>query len=130
MFAGDLTVQPVSLNESRYDRTTIFFHWMIAILVVTQFSIGRIIAWFSTHNQLVFDHNQKEVVRSVHITTGALLATLLIGRIIWRLTKGRRLPRDEGALGVLAKATHFSLYALLVAQISVGMTLAGVAGVH
>jgi cytochrome b561 len=50
-------------------------------------------------------------------------------RIIWRLTAGRCLPAaDVGALHLLAKATHYSLYLLLLAAIVLGITNAFVRG--
>ena len=55
---------------------------------------------------------------------GLLLAALLVGRLFWRVTGGRRLPlADAGALNVVAKGTHWVLYALLVAMVLAGMFL-------
>lgn len=60
----------------------------------------------------------------MHITFGVLLAVLRVGRIIWRLTGGRRLPlADKGVLNLVAKATHWGLYALLATMVLVGMFL-------
>ncbi len=62
--------------------------------------------------------------RSMHIAFGLLLAALLVARLAWRMTGGRRLPlADEGALNVVAKGTHWALYALLAAMVLAGMFL-------
>ncbi len=46
-----------------------------------------------------------------------------------RLTAGRRLPRADGpVLSVIAKATHWGLYALITAMVLVGMALAWTRG--
>ena len=109
-------------TNDRYDRRTIFFHWATALLVVAQF-VG---AWTID----LFPRGALRVdARSAHICTGALLAAILIARVIWRVTGGRRLPAaDKGALHVAAVATHWGLYALLLAMVSVGLLLAWVRG--
>ena len=84
---------------------------------ITQWLGAQTIDWFP-RGPLRVD------ARSVHITFGVLLAALLVGRIIWRLTGGRRLPlADKGVLNVVAKATHWGLYALLAGMVLAGMFL-------
>ncbi len=115
-------MQPVSQTALRYDTTTIVFHWITALLVVTQWLGAQTIDWFP-RGPLRVD------ARSVHITMGALLGVVLLARIIWRLTGGRRLPlADRGGLAVVAKLTHWGLYALIAAMIAVGVALAWVRG--
>ena len=111
-------MQPVSTGAKRYDPLTMFFHWAIVLLVVTQWLGAQTIDWFP-RGPLRVD------VRSVHITFGVLLTALLAGRIMWRLTGGRRLPlADDTALkNVVAKGTHWGLYALLGAMVLAGMFL-------
>ncbi len=110
-------MQPVSDDARRYDATTMFFHWATAILVVTLWLGAQTIDWFP-RGPLRVD------ARSVHITFGVLLAALLAARILWRLTGGRRLPlADKGVLNVVAKGTHWGLYALLAAMVLAGMFL-------
>ena len=93
------------------------FHWLTAVLVATQWLGAQVIDWFP-RGPLRVD------ARSVHITMGVLLAVLLVARIVWRLTGGRRLPlADRGALNVVAKGTHWVLYGLLVAMVTVGIAL-------
>ncbi len=110
-------MQPVSPTARSYDATTIFFHWATAVLVVTQWLGAQTIDWFP-RGPLRVD------ARSMHITFGVLLAALLLGRLFWRVTGGRRLPlADAGALNVVAKGTHWALYALLVSMVLAGMFL-------
>jgi cytochrome b561 len=114
-------MQPVSTEATRYDPATIAFHWTTAFLVVEQWLGAQTIDWF--HGALKVD------ARSVHISLGILLAVLLAARGIWRLSGGRRLPLATGsALGLLAKATHWGLYALIAAMLLVGMFLAWTRG--
>lgn len=109
-------MQPV-VDSPHYDKTTIFLHWTTAILVVIQWLGAQTIDFFPK-GPLRVD------ARSVHITLGLLIAAILIARIVWRLTKGRRLPlADAGALALVSKAVHWGLYALLAAMVIVGAAL-------
>lgn len=117
-------MQPVSPHTSQYDRATIAFHWATAILVAFQWLGAQTIDWFP-RGALRVD------ARSVHITVGVLLAVILIARLVWRSTGGRRLlPADRGVLNLAAKASHWSLYVLLLAMVSVGVFLTWTRGDH
>ena len=106
----------------RYDALSIFFHWATAALVVVQFAGAWTIDFFPS-GPLRVD------ARSFHITVGAVLAALLVARLAWRATRGRRLPlADKGILNVVAKGTHWGLYGLLLAMVFVGVFLAWVRG--
>lgn len=107
---------------STYDRRTVVLHWLTALLVVSLWSVGQTIDWFPKGPF-------RTSVRSAHILGGTLLSLVLVYRIWWRSTGGRRLPKaDRGALGVLATATHGALYVLLVSTVLLGMTNAWVRG--
>ncbi len=110
-------MQPVTPTATRYDTGTMFFHWATALLVVSQ--------WLGAQAIDLFPRGPLRVdARSVHITFGVLLAALLLARVLWRATRGRRLPlADKGALNVVAKGTHWGLYALLAAMVLAGMFL-------
>lgn len=115
-------MQPVNPRADRYDAVTIAFHWATAVLVVAQWIGAQVIDVFPAGSPRVD-------ARSVHITGGLLLAVLLLMRLAWRTTRGRRLPlADTGALNLLAKGTHWGLYALLVMMVLVGMFLVWVRG--
>jgi len=107
-------MQPVDTAAQRYDAGTMFFHWATALLIVTQWLGAQTIDWFP-RGALRVD------ARSVHIVAGVLLTALLVARIVWRLTQGRRLPlADKGPVNILAKATHWGLYLLLLAMLVLG----------
>ncbi len=105
-----------------YDRPTIWFHWMIAVLVLLQWGLAQIIDLFPQGLPRI-------EARSVHISVGLLIAVLLAARIFWRATKGRVLPpANKGALQTLTKSVHAVLYALLIAMVLVGIFLVYVRG--
>lgn len=110
-------MQPVSPDAIRYDKTTMLLHWATAVLVVLQWTGAQVIDWFPSGNLRVD-------ARSVHITAGVALALILAYRVIWRATQGRRLKlADVGLLNVVAKLTHWTLYALLAAIVLAGLFL-------
>ena len=110
-------MQPFTPTARRYDGATMVFHWATAALVVMQWLGAQAIDWFP-RGPLRVD------ARSMHIVLGVLLALLLVGRIAWRLTSGRRLPlADRGALNIVAKGTHLGLYGLLLAMVLAGLFL-------
>jgi cytochrome b561 len=110
-------MQPIDSIATRYDNKTIIFHWVVAILVATQWLGAQVIDLFPK-GPLRVD------ARSLHITCGVLLAVILIGRVVWRLTAGRRLPPvGEGIIPLIAKLTHWALYVLLAAMLVVGLFL-------
>jgi len=107
---------------SHYDRTTIGLHWATAILVVVLWIMGQTADWVP-RGSMRLDY------WSIHVVLGFVLALLLIGRIVWRGSGGRRLPpTDAGILHFLAEATHILLYLLLVIVVGLGVINAFVRG--
>lgn len=98
-----------------YDRPSIVLHWLTAGLVVVLWTLGQTIDFFPKGAP-------KIDARSVHITLGATLALVLLVRILWRISAGRRLPlANSGWLGVTAKLVHYGLYLLVAATVVLGI---------
>jgi cytochrome b561 len=109
-------------DSAHYDRTTIMLHWTTAILVAVLWIIGQTADWFP-------DGPFNTDYWSVHVVLGFVLAIVIAYRILWRGFRGRRLPAaDTGALNVLAKATHYGLYLLLLVVVALGIVNAFVRG--
>jgi cytochrome b561 len=105
-----------------YDRATIAMHWVTAALVVVLWIIGQTADWIP-------DGPLNTGVWSVHVVVGFLFAALIVLRIAWRIYGGRQLPNaDQGILLVLAKLTHYLLYALLITVVVLGVVNAFVRG--
>lgn len=98
-----------------YDGPSIVLHWLTVGLVVILWTLGQTIDFFPKGGP-------KIDARSVHITLGATLALVLLVRILWRVTAGRRLPlANAGWLGGTAKAVHYGLYLLVAATVVLGI---------
>ncbi len=105
-----------------YDRTTIALHWATAGLVAMLWVSGQTADWIP-------DGLVNTSYWSVHVVGGFALAIVFGWRLAWRGTSGRRLPAaDAGAVHVLAKATHYFLYGLLLTVVALGITNAFVRG--
>jgi cytochrome b561 len=100
-----------------YDRPTIVFHWLTATLVLLLFGSAWI--WNNTPR----DWHWHAPLEALHVSFGILFAAVLIGRIGWRLWRGRRLAADDGVVGWMAKTVHFVLYLLLGLQAALGFGL-------
>jgi cytochrome b561 len=108
---------------ARYDFATIALHWLTAALVVLLWCIGQGVGFLPHRSPL------RATAWSLHILLGVTLAMVLLARIAWRSGPGARLPAaGSGWLGRLATATHYGLYALLVATVVLGVINAWVRG--
>jgi cytochrome b561 len=110
------------LSGQHYDATTIWLHWITVALVLILWGIGQ-----------TADLLPKGPVRSgawsVHVLLGFATALVLVARIVWRAEYGATLPpADKGALYVVAKATRYALYALLVVVVVAGILNASYRG--
>lgn len=110
---ADATAAQTDQTASRYDRTTITLHWLTAGLVVTLFLLAE--GWGFVPRDI------RKAGQSLHISLGILLAAVLVARLAWRGSAGRRLPpANTGLLHLAAKAAHHVLYLLLAAQVTLG----------
>ncbi|MFJ2682956.1 cytochrome b [Pseudomonas sp. NPDC087342] len=102
-------------SPTRYDRLTMSLHWLTAALVIFMFASAQI--W----EQLAKGTPLRKGLQSVHISCGILLAVIVIGRLLWRMSRGRRLPpANQGVMNIAAKTAHLALYLLLLSQIVLG----------
>lgn len=110
-----IVAEPAVTRGLRYDPTTIALHWVTAALVVLLWVIGQTVD-FPPTPALRIDY------RSLHIVLGATLGIVLLVRLAWRLAR-RDLPPpiDQGLLLVIARVTHWGLYALLLLTIGLGI---------
>ncbi len=97
-------------------------HWVTALLVVAQWCVAQMIDWAPRGAPRV-------PMRSLHLSLGVIIAVVIVARLIWRATRGRHLPPANALLlHLLAKATHWVMYALIVALVVLGLALWWVRG--
>ncbi len=98
-----------------YDKVTIRLHWATAALVSILWVMGRTIG-FMPRGPLRLD------MWTVHILFGVALAGVLVARMIWRATRGRKLPSsNHGVFELLGRTIHWLLYLLLAAVVVLGV---------
>ncbi|MHB8815144.1 MAG: cytochrome b [Steroidobacteraceae bacterium] len=114
--AEPVVMQPSAVEPAvSYDSVSIALHWLTAGLVVILWTLGQTIDFFAKGAP-------KIDARSVHITLGATLGIVLIVRVLWRASAGRRLPlANSGWLGVTAKVVHYGLYLLVGVTVVLGI---------
>jgi cytochrome b561 len=111
-----------SSSAARYDLPTIWFHWLVALLIPIQWGSAQVIDLFPQGMPRID-------ARSVHISIGLLIGVLLAMRIFWRAAHGRILPPAEGVIAqLLAKTMHYTLYMLLIGVVFTGIFLVYVRG--
>lgn len=107
--------QAVVEPAPRYDGVSILLHWLTAALVVILWTLGQTIDLFP-------QGAPKIDARSTHIVLGATLGIVLLVRMLWRASAGRRLPvANSGWLGVTAKVVHYGLYILVAVTVVLGI---------
>lgn len=118
------TSATTTASELKYDGVSMALHWLTAALVITLWGLGQTLDFFPRGTPRL-------TALSVHMALGMLVGIVVLVRIGWRSSAGRRLPAaDEGWLSLLAKAAHYGLYVLLVLTVAFGLARAWVHGLH
>lgn len=93
-------------TSTRYGTVTRTFHWLMAVLFLSQF-----LKFFDRIND--GEHWVGQTLVPTHVSIGQILLVLVVLRLVWGLRQGER-PRAEGALAPFVKFGHFLLYASMV----------------
>jgi len=100
-------------DGTNYDDIAIGLHWATAFLVFANFILAQIWDWFPKPT--------RGLMESTHMSFGVVLTVILVARLAWRWLPGHQVAAIEaGWMGIAAKVTHFTLYALLVAEAVLG----------
>jgi cytochrome b561 len=121
------TVHPAATvrlsRKDYYDRPTLIFHWLTAAFVLVLF--GTALTW---NYLLPHDRYWRSLLENTHVSLGILFAALIVARIVWRFTGGRRLAAEPGLTGTLSRIMYGVLYLLLLAEAVLGFVLRWVQG--
>ncbi len=119
---SSISDEPAATQDLRHEPITIALHWLTAVLVAALFTIGKTID-YAPEGPLRIDY------RSLHMAYGVTLGVVLVARLGWRVTRGGMLPAlDRGLLLVIARATHYLLYALMLVTVGLGLANVWVRG--
>jgi cytochrome b561 len=108
-------------DGTSYDQVSIWLHWATALLVIANFALAKSWDWFvKPTNGLMED---------THMSFGVLLTAVIVARLAWRFTPGHEVASlQRGWVKLASKATHYLLYALLIAEAALGFTFRWGAG--
>jgi len=92
-----------------YTRTAVFLHWLVALLIACGFTLG-------TYMVDLHISPRKLRLYSYHKWIGITVLALVLIRLVWRLTHRPppEVPMPRWQLRA-AQATHYLLYALMIA---------------
>ena len=100
-------------DGTNYDNVAIALHWLTALLVVANFALAQTWDWFAKPTQ--------GLMEDTHMSFGVLLTGVIIARLVWRWVPGHQVSAlESGWLRLASKATHYTLYLLLVAEAGLG----------
>lgn len=103
-------------DKANYDNVTITLHWVTALLVVTQFALAETWDWFP--------RDIRGTMQRMHISLGILLAAAIVTRLTWRwMPNHQRSSLAKGWMRTASKIVHYFLYALLVVQAVLGLSV-------
>ncbi|VVE58332.1 cytochrome B [Pandoraea anapnoica] len=99
-------------RATRYSSLAVFFHWVVAMLVLLAYAAILINGEFPKGSVL------RATAMALHEWLGTLVLIFAVPRLIWRLVKGglQPLPGHSRCVHVMSAMTHFLLYAFIFAQ--------------
>lgn len=100
-------------DHARYDGLSIALHWATAALVFLQFGLAETWGFFPKAD--------RDLLIIGHMSFGLVLAAVIVLRIFWRLTFGRKsFETGQDLIGYIARMMHRALYGLIVAEVALG----------
>lgn len=103
----------VADDGTDYDNVAIALHWATAFFVFSNFLLAQIWDWFGKPARVL--------MQQTHMSFGVLLTLMIVARLVWRLIPGHQVSSLESGWARTASiATHYLLYALLVAEAGLG----------
>jgi len=110
-------------SESQYGVVTKGFHWLLFLMLTFSVIAGNFLASMPKGAE-------KLQAAGMHKSFGLIILTLVLARLVWRLTNtSPKHPQDTTAMqAFLANAMHWGLYALMLAQPLAGILMSQASG--
>jgi cytochrome b561 len=104
----------------KYTNLQILLHWIIAVLVVSQYLTSFAIA--RTHVVGQKPDPTDMLLHAAHNRVGLLILALMVARLVIRLARGgtRGISTVRQPAAMAAKLLHWAFYAVLIAQATTG----------
>lgn len=97
-------------SAARYDSVAMTLHWVIALLLLSDFALALSFSRFNPGDALYVRR-----AYDLHMSVGLCVLLLSVVRVTWRVTHHHPpLPDMARALRVLARGSHFLLYVFMV----------------
>ncbi|MBT2790116.1 cytochrome b [Paraburkholderia strydomiana] len=113
-------MRPTAVSQT-YSRPAVLLHWIIAALVALAYTAMLVRGPKGTDARVMWN--------TVHYCAGALVLTLAVLRVLWRLWNGA--PPDieaSRALTFLARLAHLALYVFIFVQPLLGLLMLNSSG--
>ena len=113
-------VMPLTNSDTSYGSVTKTFHWLIALLILSNIVLG----WLASNlaHQVEGSADEALIARasllfSIHKTTGVIIFFTALARILWAISQPKPglLNGDRGLEARAAQTAHWLLYGSLVA---------------
>lgn len=96
-----------------YDNVAITLHWLTALLVIVQFTLGQTWDWFARPT--------RHLMIATHMSFGIILTLVIIARVLWRFVfRDHVRSLESGWVRIASTAVHYVLYSLLATEALLG----------
>ncbi|MDZ4323192.1 MAG: cytochrome b [Alphaproteobacteria bacterium] len=120
-------MQHIKNTEHHYGLISIFFHWIMAALIIALLALGLYMVWLPD----VGFNTWKVILIFVHKELGVVVLALVIIRLLWRL--GNVSPQLPSQLSpwqkFSARVVHWAFYGFMFALPITGWLMSSAAGI-
>ena len=109
-------------TPTRYSSLQIALHWSVAVLIVAQWATSD--AYSRTRNSFFPARPADLLEFQIHIISGVAIGVFMLVRLVSIFRHGRRRATGPYWIRLAAAILHFSLHALLLAQVATGLLAA------
>ncbi|MBH02629.1 MAG: hypothetical protein CMP08_08645 [Xanthomonadales bacterium] len=110
-------------STTHYGLVSRFLHWLLALLIIAQFSLVFVFTWIVPEHGGEHHHHEHqaaslhETVMMLHKSVGVLILLFGLILIAWRLTQPKpSLQSDPAWQRMLARVVHVVIYMIVIAQ--------------